>query len=93
VSKFWRPIDWIAEWVQNGVDVEIQQRLAVLVILISVPLMCWGPFSGEQLLIYEMSAVALTLTGITWLGSLVAAKKADEAKDANSPSEPPPPVP
>jgi hypothetical protein len=97
VSKFWKPIDAIAEWVQNGVDVEVQQRLAVLVILISVPLMCWGPFSGEQLLIYEMSAVALTLTGITWLASLVAAKKAEEAGDEPNLATPdktiPPPTP
>lgn len=77
--NLWRPIDAIAEWIQHGVDVEVQQRMAVLVILLSVPLALYGPFSGEQLLIFEMSAVALTLTGITWLASLVAARKVDEA--------------
>jgi hypothetical protein len=99
MSKLWAPIDKIAEWVQNGVDVEIQQRLAVLAILVSIPLMVYGPVSGEQLLIYEMSALALTLTGITWLASLVAAKKAEESGDgedttpAQRGDSVPPPVP
>lgn len=74
----WRPIDWLAEFVQNRCDLETQQRIAVLCVLASVPLMLYGPFSGEQLLIYEMSAVALLIGGLSWLASLVAARKVDE---------------
>lgn len=83
-----RVLDSIAEWIQDGVDLRVQQRIAVLVILLSLVLIPYGPYSGEPLLVYEMSALALTLTGITWLASLVAARKADEA-----PSAPPPPTP
>lgn len=74
----WRPVDWLAEYVQHRMDLEAQQRCAVLCVLASLPLMAYGPFSGEQLLIYEMSAVALLIGGLSWLASLVAARKVEE---------------
>lgn len=97
LSRVWAPIDRIAEWVQHGVDVSVQQRLAVLIVMLSIPLMIYGPFTDEPILVYEMSAVALTLTGITWLASLQAARAVEEAagpEAASATSEaPPPPVP
>jgi type III secretory pathway component EscV len=78
----WKPIDWIADQIQNRIDLVVQERLAVLAIIASLLLVPYGFFSGEPLLIYLMSAVAITFTGITWLTSLVAAKKAEEAKES-----------
>lgn len=69
-----------AEWLQNVLDTELQQRIALLCIYISIPLALYGPFSDEQLVIYEMSAAALTLTGLGWLSSLQA-KRAVEDSD------------
>jgi hypothetical protein len=75
----WAPIDWLADQVQNRIDIEVQERMAVVTILVSLLLVPYGFFSGEPLLIYLMSAFALTLSSIGWLASLVAAKKADAA--------------
>ncbi len=44
--------------------------------LLSVPLMVWGPWSGEQFLIYEMSALALLFAGIS---TVVAAVPSEES--------------
>lgn len=59
-----RPIDAIGNWLLHSLSAMQQLRLGVLCVLLSIPLMVYGPFSGEQFLIYEMSAAALTLTGI-----------------------------
>ncbi len=83
----WRWVDAIAEWLQHGIDTEIQQRFAVLVVLFSIPLFAYGFFAGEPLLVYLMSAFALTLTGITWLTGLQSKRAAEEGP------KPPPPVP
>lgn len=63
--------DWVAAWCTPAV----QRKLGVLMCLISVPLMAWGPFSGEQFLIYEMSAGAILFTGIS---TIVAAVPSEE---------------
>ena len=84
----WKPIDAIAEWIQNGVDVAIQQRIAVCAILISLPLVIIGPWitlDPAELLIYQMSAWALTISGITWLSALMGARKVDEAEESSDP--------
>lgn len=99
LSRAWAPIDWLVEQVQNGIDTVIQQRVAMLMILASFPLLAYGPFSGEPLLIYLMSAIALTMTGITWLAGLQATRTAEEAAEgsqehqAAAAGEIPPPVP
>lgn len=77
-SGFWKPLDSVAEWVQYKVSTRVQQRICVLAIATSLPLMVWGPFSGEQFLIYEMSAWALTLTGLGWLAGLQATRAVED---------------
>lgn len=74
----------------------------MLTILITIPVGISGPFlpSGIlQQLIYAMSAIALTLTGITWLAGLQATRAAEESAEGGTEhqvaaaAEIPPPVP
>lgn len=62
--SFWRPIDCMARWLGRNMGAENQLRLGILLVILSLPLYGYAPFSGEPLLIYLMSALALTLTGI-----------------------------
>jgi len=57
-------IDKVGNWLLHSLSAHAQLRMGVILVLLSLPLMVYGPFSGEQLLIYEMSAFALTMTGI-----------------------------
>jgi hypothetical protein len=59
-----RAIDAVGDWIGDHLTPRVQRRLGVLLIVGSLPLAAYGPFSGEQLLIYEMSAFAFTATGI-----------------------------
>jgi len=60
----WRLIDAWADWLRHTFGPQAQLRFGVLLVLASIPLMVYGPFSDEQFLIYEMSAAALLVTGI-----------------------------
>lgn len=57
-------IDAIGKWLLEELSAHAQLRMGVILVLLSIPLMIYGPFSGEQFLIYEMSAFALTLSGV-----------------------------
>lgn len=59
----WSSIDRLGRWVADRLGAVVQLRLGILCVLASLPLLAYGPLSGEQLLIYEMSAVALSLGG------------------------------
>ena len=60
----WRPIDAMAGWLGRVMGAKNQLRLGIVLCLLSVPLYVYGPFSGEPILIYLMSALAITLTGV-----------------------------
>jgi len=60
----WRPVDWLAGWLCRHMNAGNQLRLGIVCVAVSLPLWVYGPFSGEPLLIYLMSAAALTLTGV-----------------------------
>lgn len=60
----WWLIDWLAQWLGTHMTAKNQLRLGIIAVLLALPLALYGPFSNEQLLIYEMSAVALMLSGV-----------------------------
>lgn len=76
----WRPIDALARWLRDTLGYQVQLRFGVVTVLASLPLYPYAPFSGEPPLIYVMSALAITLTGV---GIVIAAEAAKEA--ANPP--------
>jgi hypothetical protein len=59
----WRPIDFLARWLADVLGAQNQLRLGILCVLASIPLAIYGFWSNEQFVIYEMSALALTLAG------------------------------
>ena len=61
----WRPIDRMAAWLGDHLDAHWQLRIGILLVLTSIPLYVYLPFSGEPPIIYAMSAVAITLTGVS----------------------------
>lgn len=60
-----RKTDAIAHWLIHELTAENQLRVGVWIALASLPVYLYAPFSGEPLVIYLLSAMALTLTGIT----------------------------
>lgn len=60
-----RLLDRIADWLMDVLSARVQLRAGVALVLLSIPLFVYAPFSGEPLLIYLMSAFALTLTGVS----------------------------
>lgn len=81
MRHLWRPIDFLGRWLGRVLDAQNQLRLGILCVLGSVPLAAWGPFSGEPVLIYEMSAIALTLTGIGMVLTAVLLLNQERDKD------------
>jgi nucleoside recognition membrane protein YjiH len=75
--KIWRPLDAIAEWVQR-MPIKVQERVAVMAILISLCLFIYMPFAGEPPIIYAMSAFALVFSGVTGLWALESQRKKKE---------------
>lgn len=70
-----RVLDVIGAWIARVFGpVKMQVRVGVACVLGSIPLAVYGPWSGEQFLIYEMSAAALTITGV---GIIIAALPSD----------------
>ena len=65
MRRLWRPIDWLAEWLAESFEPRNQLRLGILLLLGSLPLLLWTLRTNEPKLIFFMSALALTLTGIT----------------------------
>ena len=68
-------IGWLGDWLAKVCTPRVQRKIGVVMCLMSLPLMVYGPFSGEQILIYEMSAVALLFSG---LSTIVAAVPSEE---------------
>lgn len=64
IQFLWWPIDLLGRWLGRVLNAQNQLRLGILCFLASLPLAAYGPFSGEPVLIYEMSAIALTLAGV-----------------------------
>ncbi len=61
----WRPIDALAGWVGDKLTAKHQMRMGILLVLVSLFLYVYLPFSGEPPVIYLMSAFAITITGVT----------------------------
>lgn len=63
-AAVWRPIDAIGMWIIDEFDVQKQIRMGVLLFLGSLPFYPYMFFSGEPPVIYFLSVLAVTLTGI-----------------------------
>jgi len=72
-----RLLDAIAERILR-MHMITQMRLGVALTLLSIPFYVYMPFSGEPPVVYFLSAMALTLTGIT---IIFAAQPDDSKKD------------
>lgn len=57
-------IDWVAAKVAKHGSAKNQQRLGVVMCLMSLPLFVVGFFVSEPFLVYQMSAAALFFTGL-----------------------------
>ncbi len=68
-------LDTLSHHLQARLTAQAQVRLGILLTLLSLPLYVYLPFSGEPPVIYAMSAVAITLTGMTLV---VAAENLEE---------------
>jgi hypothetical protein len=73
-------IDKHADWLKHKLGYKSQLRFGIFLFYSSFLFFLWLPFSNEPPLIYIMSALALTLTG---LGIIIAAEAAKEAADNN----------
>ena len=71
--------DRFADWLVNELDARAQLRAGVWLAFLSLPLFLYVPWSGEPPLIYIMSALALTLTGI---GIVLSAEVLEQTEDA-----------
>lgn len=71
-----RLIDAIADWLRDRLGYRAQMRMGVILVLGSLPFYLYGPFAGEPPVIYYLSVVAVTLSGIS---IVVAAEAAEEA--------------
>lgn len=60
----WTPVDWLAQWLGRHMTAQNQLRLGILAVMFSIPLAAYGFFTNEPLLIFQMSAGALMLSGI-----------------------------
>ncbi len=73
----WRWIDRLGYVLAAFWTPRLQVRTGTICTLAGVILAFYGPFSGEQFLIYEMSALALVLGGMGILVTAVLAVKQD----------------
>lgn len=80
----WSPIDRIADWLVDELDARAQLRFGVLLVLASIPLFVYSIWTEEPLLVYLMSAAALTLTG---LGIVVGAEVLEVQEKQNGSQE------
>lgn len=75
--KFWDPLDRVAAAVADWWSPKLQVRTGLLLTIVGLIAIPYGPFSGEPLMVYEMSAVALVLGGLGVLVTAVLALKQD----------------
>lgn len=79
--NFWRPIDALGYGLFAWWTPQLQVRTGVLTLLAGTALAFWGPFSGEQFLIYEMSAWALIIGGMGVVETAILAVRQDPETD------------
>lgn len=77
-----RMLDKMADWLIDELDARAQLRAGVALVLVSIPLYVYAPWSGEPPLIYLMSAAALTLTGVSIVLGAEVLEQTEEAEDA-----------
>ena len=70
MRKLWRPIDTVGNWIVNEFSTQAQLRLGVILFLGSLPFYPYMLWSGEPPVIYFLSVLAVTLTGLGILVSL-----------------------
>lgn len=81
--NLWEPIDAIGDWIINEFDSRKQMRLGVILFLGSIPFYPYLFWSGEPPVIYFLSVLAVTLTGLGILVSLQVLVKQEEAEEQN----------
>lgn len=79
--KIWNPIDRLGHWLAVGWTPRLQVRTGTLCTLGGIAVAAYGPFSGEPIFIFEMSAIALILAGMGILVTAVLAVKEDPDSD------------
>jgi hypothetical protein len=79
--SIWNPIDRLGHWIATSWTPLLQVRSGTVCTLGGIVLGLYGPWSGEQFLIYEMSAVALILAGLGILVTAVLAVNEDPDSD------------
>lgn len=78
MNSFWRPIDAIADWLRDNFGFHAQLRAGIVLLLATIPLYVWAFFTPEALMIYLMSALALTYSGITMVIAAEGAKESSK---------------
>lgn len=79
-----RATDAIANWLVHCLDARHQLRFGVWLVLGSIPIYVYCPFSGEPPIIYLMSAAAITLTGIGTVISAEVLEQGEDGEDSDS---------
>lgn len=62
--KLWKPVDKVGLWIVHEFDALHQLRLGVVLTFLSIPFYPYMLWSGEPPVIYFLSVVAVTLTGL-----------------------------
>jgi hypothetical protein len=83
VKSLWRPIDAIGDWIVNEFDSKKQMRLGVILFLGSIPFYPYLFWSGEPPVIYFLSVLAVTLTGLGILVGLQVLVKQEQIEESN----------
>lgn len=81
MKSLWRPIDAIGDWIVNEFDSKKQMRLGVILFLGSIPFYPYLFWSGEPPVIYFLSVLAVTLTGLGILVGLQVLVKQEEIEE------------
>ena len=81
--NLWKPIDKIGQWILEEVDAEVQLRLGVILTLISIPFYPYMIWSGEPPVIYFLSVLAVTLSGIALVIGAQVRVRQEENDDDN----------
>jgi cytosine/uracil/thiamine/allantoin permease len=80
--NLWKPIDKIGKWILEEVDAEVQLRAGVLLTLLSIPFYPYMLWSGEPPVIYFLSVLAVTLSGIALvIGAQVLVRQEEDNDD------------
>lgn len=77
----WKPVDRIADWLVDELSARAQLRLGVLLVVFSLPFLVYGFWTEEPFLVYQMSALALLLTGI---GIVVGAEVLEQTENTGA---------